>query len=47
MICADVAHILHFPASELRKERWSSLLLWHAEAHRIGKAIGIEMGTVK
>lgn len=47
MICADVAHVLHFPPGALRQERWSSVLQWHAEASRIGKALGLSMSTLE
>lgn len=40
MIAADVAHVLHTPVSDLRRELWIDLLGWHRHARRIGKAIG-------
>jgi len=41
VIAADVAHVLHTPVSDLRRERWIDLIGWHRHARRIGKAIGI------
>ena len=38
MICADVAYVLHTPVTDLKRERWSSLIEWHKQAVRIAKS---------
>jgi hypothetical protein len=47
VITADVAAILHYSPHHLKRERWSALLKWHAQAVRIGKAMGLTMANVE
>jgi hypothetical protein len=47
VISADVAAILHYSPHHLKRERWSALLKWHAEARRIGKAMGLGISALE
>jgi hypothetical protein len=39
--------VLHFPLSDLRRQRWSEALAWHREARRIAAALGIGLATLE